>query len=71
MGEEVRISKHLPFKMFVFDDQTIMLALQNKADISVSFTTMTFEHSDFAEAIAGIFEIYWKKSMTIKEFLQN
>ncbi len=71
MGEEVRISKHLPFKMFVFDDQTIMLALQNKADISVSFTTMTFEHSDFAEAMAGIFEIYWKKSMTIKEFLQK
>ena len=71
MGEEVRISKHLPFKMFVFDEQTIMLALQNKADLSLSFTTMTFEHSDFAEAMAGIFEIYWKKSKTIKEFLKK
>lgn len=68
MGEEVRISKHLPFKMFVFDEQTIMLALQNKVDISLSFTTMTFEHTDFAEAMAGIFEIYWNNSMTIEEF---
>jgi HTH-type transcriptional regulator, sugar sensing transcriptional regulator len=71
MGEEVRISKHLPFKMFVFDEQTVMLALQNKADISLSFTTMTFEHSDFAEAMAGIFEIYWNKAKTIGELLKN
>jgi len=71
MGEEVRVAPHLPFKMFVFDNQTILLALRNQADTSVSFTTMTIDHSDFAEAMAGIFELYWQSAMTIEEFIEN
>jgi len=67
-GEQVRISTYLPFKMFIFDNRTIMLALKNEADVSLSFTTMIFEHSDFAQAMSGIFEIYWKKALTIEEF---
>jgi len=66
-GEQVRISTYLPFKMFIFDNQTLMLALKNEADVSLSFTTMIFEHSDFAQAMSGIFEIYWKKALTIEE----
>jgi sugar-specific transcriptional regulator TrmB len=67
-GEHVRISTYLPFKMFIFDNQILMLALKNEADESLSFTTMIFEHSDFAQAMSGIFDIYWKKALTIEEF---
>jgi hypothetical protein len=31
---------------------------------------MIFEYIDFAEAMTSIFEIYWKRSMTIKENLK-
>ena len=71
MGEDVRVAHHLPFKMFVFDKQIILLALRNQADTSVSFTTMTIDHSDFAEAMAGIFNLYWQGAMTIEEFIKN
>jgi len=57
--------------MFIFDNQTLMLALRNEADISLSFTTMIFEHSDFSIAMSGIFEIYWKQALTIKEYVQK
>ncbi len=71
MGEEVRVAPHLPFKMFVFDNQIILLALRNQADTNVSFTAMTIDHSDFAEAMAGIFELYWQGAMTIEEFIKK
>lgn len=71
MGEEVKVAVHLPFKMFVFDKQIILLALRNQADTSVSFTTMTIDHSDFAEAMAGIFELYWQGAMSIEEYIRN
>lgn len=71
MGEDVKVAHHLPFKMFVFDKQIILLALRNQADTSVSFTTMTIDHSDFAEAMAGIFELYWQGAMSIEEYIRN
>lgn len=67
-GEQVRISTYLPFKMFIFDKKKLLFALKNEADVSLSFTTMIFEHSDFTKAMSGIFEIYWKKALTIEEY---
>ena len=71
IGEQVKISTYLPFKMFIFDNQTLLLALKNEADVSLSFTTMIFEHSDFSKAMTGIFEIYWKKALTIEKYIQK
>jgi hypothetical protein len=71
MGENVKLSYKLPFKLFIFDTRITMLALRNTAAPGLSFTTMTIEHSDFAEAHAGIFELYWEKSQTIEEFIKE
>ncbi len=70
-GENIKVSHSLPFKMFVYDNQTVLLALRNKADSSLSFTTMVFEHTDFAESMIQIFDIYWDKALTIKELIQK
>ena len=70
-GENIKVANILPFKMFVYDDNTVLLALQNKADSSLSFTTMVFEHTDFAESMIQIFDIYWDKALTIKELIQK
>jgi hypothetical protein len=32
---------------------------------------MIFEYIDFAEAMTSIIEIYWKRSITTKEYLIN
>ncbi len=71
MGENVKLSYKLPFKLFIFDTRITMLALRNTAAPGLSFTTMTIEHSDFAKAHAGIFELYWEKSLTIEEFMEE
>jgi len=68
MGEEVKLAKRLPFKLFVFDDKIITIALQNKMSSGLKFVTLLIEHQDFATSLIEIFELYWVTSMTINEY---
>ncbi|HOD55676.1 MAG TPA: helix-turn-helix domain-containing protein [Candidatus Cloacimonadota bacterium] len=68
MGETVRVLPKLPFKMFIFDSKIITIALQNKMSSGVKFVTLLIEHSDFAESLEEIFDIYWESAMTLDAF---
>ncbi len=68
MGENVRVAKKLPFKLFIFDEKIISLALQNKMSADLKFVTLLIEHKDFAISLKEIFEMYWNLSMTIDEY---
>ena len=67
-GEDVKIAKKLPFKLFIFDYKKVILALQNKMTPDLKFVTLLIEHKEFATALTEIFEIYWNSSITIDEY---
>ena len=67
-GEEARIVKKLPMKLVVSDGMTTMLALKDRVSLKPSMTTVIIEHSSFAEALKEVFESYWAKSISIKDF---
>lgn len=71
MGENVRVSKKLPFKLFIFDSKIITIALQNKMSTGLKFVTLLIEHTDFAEALKEIFYLYWESAQTIEEFKKS
>ena len=71
IGEKVRISKKLPLKLLIADDNKAMFTLQNQAVKSKEFTSIVIEHSDLTSALIELFEIYWEKCMTLDEFLNT
>jgi sugar-specific transcriptional regulator TrmB len=70
-GEEARIVKKLPMKLIVSDGMTSMLALKDRVSLKPSLTTIIIEHPSFAEALKEVFNSYWAKGITIKEFKRN
>lgn len=68
MGEDVRITHKLPFKLMVFDSRITTIALQNKMSSGLKFVTLLIEHQDFAKSLHEIFYLYWSSSMTIEEY---
>jgi HTH-type transcriptional regulator, sugar sensing transcriptional regulator len=70
-GEEVRIVKKLPMKLVVSDGLTSMLALKDRVSLKPSLTTVIIEHPSFAEALKEVFNSYWSKGITIKDFKRN
>jgi HTH-type transcriptional regulator, sugar sensing transcriptional regulator len=70
-GEEARIVKKLPMKLVVSDGMTTMLALKDRVSLKPSMTTVIIEHPSFAEALKEVFECYWAKGISIKEFKRN
>lgn len=70
-GEAVRVADHLPIKLHVFDDQTVMFSMINTIDPHSNLTYMVIEHPDIAETLIATFELFWKNSMTVEEFLDR
>ena len=67
-GEEVRIVSELPMKVVIFDERAIMFTFKNIITSRQIFTAMVIEHPDLAKTQKEIFNMYWKKGMTLKEF---
>jgi len=70
-GEDIRIHEKLPLKLVIFDDKTVVMTLHNKIDKGSFFTAMSIEQNDFAKSMADIFELYWKNSLTIEEYISK
>lgn len=72
-GEKVRISDKfsIPFKMFVFDQKTIMLTLEDKTISGSKLTSITVEHLDLAKGLKSIFDIYWNGSISFKQYKEK
>lgn len=69
-GEEVRVADRLPipFKMYVFDEQTVMFTLEDRIGSKPSLTALIIEHLDLASGLKQIFNLYWQNSMPFAEF---
>jgi sugar-specific transcriptional regulator TrmB len=71
IGEKARIIKELPLKLAISDDTITMLSLNDKVSLKPSITTIVINHPTFAKALKEVFESYWQKSVSIKEFKKN
>lgn len=67
-GEEARIIKDLPMKLVISDESITMFALNDPVSLKASITTMIVNHPSFAIALKNVFNSYWEKGMTLKEF---
>jgi HTH-type transcriptional regulator, sugar sensing transcriptional regulator len=71
IGEEARIIKELPFKLLISDETVTMFALNDRISLKPSITSIVIDHPNFANVLKEVFENYWVKSLTIKEFKKN
>ena len=71
IGEEIRVCDHLPMKMLISDNNTVMISLRNSGTSKFKLTSMIVEHSDLTDALIELFDIYWEKSITLDEFIKN
>ena len=68
-GEYIKVAYHLPIKLHIFDNKTVMFSLiNNLADQKNKLTYMVVEHKDLTEALITTFYTYWENAMTVAEF---
>jgi len=70
-GEEIKIAYHLPIKLHVFDDTTVMFSMSNQFKPEENLTYLVIEHPDLAETLTSTFYDHWEKAITLDEFLQK
>jgi len=70
-GEEIRIAEKLPMKMHIFDERIVFFTLENRLTPKSNLTAMVIEHADLAATLKIIFDVLWKKSITVEEFLKK
>ena len=63
VGIEIRFAERLPMKLALFDSKCGLVALLDPVLTRPSWTAVIFEHDGFAEAMAGLFETYWCRSL--------
>ncbi|MDP8203957.1 MAG: helix-turn-helix domain-containing protein [Candidatus Tenebribacter mawsonii] len=68
-GEEIKVAYHLPIKLHVFDDHTVMFSMINQVNPDQNLTYMVVEHSDLAETLITTFYKYWDEALSVDEFL--
>jgi sugar-specific transcriptional regulator TrmB len=67
-GEEIRISKDLPIKMFVFDGRKVLLGLPSIPGLTGSdFTMIVVEDKGLCRVCQELFEIYWDRASVIDQ----
>ena len=70
-GEEIRILDHLPIKLHVFDEQTVMFSMINTINPEENLTYLVIEHPDLAETLIATFYQYWDQAMSVTDFLKR
>lgn len=67
VGIEIRFAERLPMKLALFDGKCGLVALLDPVLTRPSWTAVIFEHDGFAEAMAGLFETYWRQAAEEQE----
>ena len=67
-GEEVRICRELPMKLVIFDENITIMSLLDNVRFDSELTTMIVHHPIFSLSQKILFEVYWKKAMTLDKF---
>ena len=70
-GEKIKVAYHLPIKLHVFDDHTVMFSMINHLNPEKKLTYMVIEHPELTETLISTFYQYWEKAITVDEFLKQ
>ena len=70
-GEEIKVAYHLPIKLHVFDNQTVMFSMINQINPEENLTYLVIEHPDLAETLITTFYEYWEKAISVDEFIEK
>jgi len=70
-GEEIKVAYHLPIKLHVFDDHTVMFSMINTINPQGHLTYLVIEHPDLAETLIATFNDYWEKAISVDDFLER
>jgi len=68
IGEDARIVKELPMKLAISDETITMLILVDKISVEPKFTALVINHPSFAKSQKELFNRYWAKGISIKDF---
>jgi len=61
-GEEARVIETLPMKMLIFDEKTVLFALEDPVSGKPSLTTQVIEHKALATGLKILFETLWEQA---------
>jgi len=68
-GEQVRLTADLPMKMFVFDRETVLIALPSVPGLTgTDFTMLSVADPGFTRASVVLFETCWDRAMTMAQW---
>lgn len=63
-GESIRFADNLPMKMFVFDRQRVLLALQSVPGLTgADFSMLSIADAGLVRACVDLFEMHWEKAV--------
>jgi sugar-specific transcriptional regulator TrmB len=62
-GVEVRETSSLPLKLALFDGRQGLTALLDPVITKPTWTSIVFDHEGFGEAMQGLFEEYWRRTI--------
>jgi len=68
-GVEVAQTESLPMKLAVFDGERGLLALLDPVITRPTWTAVVFEHGAMGEAMKGLFENYWRRKISGRDFV--
>jgi len=70
-GEEIKVAYHLPIKLHVFDESTVMFSMINTINPQEHLTYLVIEHPDLAETLISTFYEFWNNAISVDEFLKK
>jgi sugar-specific transcriptional regulator TrmB len=59
-NDEIRVMKELPMKMIVFDENIVMLPLEDPVSVNQTFTVQIVQHQAFAKSMRMFFYFMWE-----------
>lgn len=67
-GEKARLIKHLPIKMYIFDQRYVLMALENPKLVTSPLTMLVIDHPGLAMTARISFDYLWKKAKDYRVF---
>ena len=70
-GVQIRLTKDLPQNLFIFDERYVFFNIIDESLDKHNLSDLIIDNQQYAKAMKDLFNYYWDKSMTIKEFEKN
>ena len=70
-GGSSRIIDELPLKMAIFDEETVIFALEDNLYRSKSLTSLIIQHKTFAISLKILFQFFWDKGLEYTKWMEK